>query len=48
MVVDQKFSVKKFLDSMLGAFLIVLSFFKNNYRPASDKTSFIDIYLRAN
>ena len=28
MVVDRKFSVRKFLDSMIGAFLIVFTFSK--------------------
>ena len=41
--VGQRFYVKKFLDSMIVAFLIVLPFFKNNYRPASDMACFIDI-----
>ena len=40
--VDWRFSVKK----SIGAFLIVFLFIKNSYRPASDMTYFIDIYLR--
>ena len=45
--VDRRFSVKEFLDSMIGAFQIVLPFFKNNYRPAPDMTCFTDVCLRA-
>ena len=45
-VVNQRFSLKKFLESMIGAFLIVFPFFKNSYRPASDMTCFNEIYLR--
>ena len=37
---------RNFLDPMIVAFLIVLPFFKNSYRPASDMTFLIDIYLR--
>ena len=45
-VVNQGFSLKKFLESMIGAFQIVFPFYKNSYRPASDMTCFTDIYLR--
>ena len=45
-VVNRRFSVKKFLDSMIGAFLMVFPCFKNSYRPVSDMTFFTDIYLR--
>ena len=44
--VDRRFSVKKFLDSILDAFIIVFPYFKNSYRPASDMTCSTDIYLR--
>ena len=37
--------VRKFLDSMIDAFLIVLPFFKNSNKRASDMTCFIDINL---
>ena len=46
-VVDQKVSVKKFLDYMIGVVLIVLPFLNNRYRRASGKIYFPDIYLRA-
>ena len=45
-IVDWRFSVKKLLESMTGAFLIVFPFLKNSYTPVSDMTCFIDIYLR--
>ena len=45
-VVNREFSLKKFLESMIGAFQIVVPFYKNSYRPTSDMTCFTDIYLR--
>ena len=45
-VVDRRFFVKKFLDSITGAFIIVFPYFKNSYRPATDMTCFTDIYVR--
>ena len=45
-MVNRIFSVRKFIEPMLGAFLIVLPFLKNSYRPASDIAFLIDIYLR--
>ena len=45
MVVNRRFSIKKFLDSIIGAFIIVFPFLKNNYKPASDMTCFTDSYL---
>ena len=45
--VDKRFSMKKFSDSMIGAFLIVSHFLRKAIdRPASDMTCFTDIYLR--
>ena len=38
--------LKIFCENSIGAFLIVFLFIKNSYRPASDMTYFIDIYLR--
>ena len=46
-VVDQKVSVKTFLDYMIGVVLIVLPFLNNRYKRASGKIYFSDIYLRA-
>ena len=45
-VVNGRFSLKKFFESIIGAFLIVFLFFKNTYRPTSDMTCFTGIYLR--
>ena len=42
----KKFSVKKFLNSIVDAFIMVFPYFKNSYRLASDMTCFTDIYLR--
>ena len=44
--VNRIFSVKKLLDSMIGAFLIVFPFSKKSCRPASDITCLTDIYLK--
>ena len=43
---DREFSLKKFLDFMIGAFQIVFQFFNNSFKPAPNMTYFIDIYLR--
>ena len=44
--VDRRFSVNNFLDSMIGAFLMVFPSFKKSCRPASDMTCFTDVYLK--
>ena len=41
-----RFSVKRFLDFLIDAFLIVFPYFKDSYRPASDVNCFTNIYLR--
>ena len=46
MSVDKRFSVKKFLDSIVDALIIVFPYFINSYRPTSDMACFTDINLR--